>query len=113
MCLLIQAKIMTIEGGHLVLTGLGIVIPVILMLIGFERSRRKDLQKHLKQKASVIYVDSQIGIQDKKISKHEVDLRYKIKSTMEAHEKVHTADRGMLKQMQTDLTIIKEHLINK
>lgn len=102
MCLLIITKVLTIEGWHLVITAIGVIVPIILMLIGFERSRRKDLRKHLGRKADLKYVDTKSD-----------ELREEIKTTMDAHEKVHQADRNMLKQMQDDLRIIKEHLIKK
>jgi hypothetical protein len=53
-------------------------------------------------KANKDYVDEQ----DK-------EIRTEIKTTMSEHEKIHEETNRQFTQIQTDLTIIKEYLINK
>lgn len=96
--LFIILQILSVTVGQLIISTILLMLTIAGGIWRVDKSRKKDL----KSKADIEYVDKQDDL-----------IREEIKKEVVSHDKVHSEISNQYKQIQSDLTIIKEHLINK
>jgi FtsZ-interacting cell division protein ZipA len=96
MYLLLQAQTLSIEGWHLALSTIAMIITFIIGIWRIDRARKKDFKDELDKKADIVVVESHFLNRDEKINT--IDVR------LNEHEKNNNAQFTHIKEGLEEVT---------